>query len=340
MLPVSGQFLLAQTPSIPAPQPIRYHIADCHLHLVDFFQKGDGARGLLQAMDRAGVEQAMVSGMPLVKKWDAADPVGPLHHLDSDAPCYWYSATDVLVAREVQALPPADRERLVPFICGFNCTDRNAVDHVKRMIEWYPGFWKGIGEVITRHDEVTHLTPGETARADHVALGPMYELAADLGLPVVVHSNVGAARRRGLTYLHEIENALKAHPRTRLVWAHAGLSHDVDAAGLPREVRRLLSTYPNLTIDLSWVVFDQLVKDSKPVLEWVQLIEAFPERFVLGSDIVAKFAAYHVKIQRYYVLLDALKSETARRVARENFLALLPRRGAVLKAPLEEGAGR
>ena len=60
------------------------------------------------------------------------------------------------------------------------------------------------------------------------------------------------------------------------------------------------------------------------------MLETFPDRFVIGSDIVAKFAHYPEKIQRYYVVLDALSPATARKVARDNFINLMPRAGAVL----------
>ena len=42
----------------------------------------------------------MLCGMPLVKKWDPSEPVKPEYYLEDDARCYWYSATDALVARE------------------------------------------------------------------------------------------------------------------------------------------------------------------------------------------------------------------------------------------------
>jgi hypothetical protein len=58
----------------------------------------------------------------------------------------------------------------------------------------------------------------------------------------------------------------------------------------------------------------------------VNLIEEYPARFVIGSDASAFFDQYKGTLQRYYLLLDALKPETARRVARDNFLALLPAR--------------
>ncbi len=325
---------LADPQSVHAAPPHRYRIADCHLHLVDFLQTGDTLPELLQAMDRAGVERTMVCGMPLVKKWDGAEVIRPNHYRDDDARCYWYSATDVVVARAVLALPAADQARFFPFVCGFNPTDRNAVDHVKRMIAWYPGFWKGIGEIMTRHDSLTRLTEGETARADHVALDAVYELAARHDLPVLLHSDVSSATKREPLYLHELESALRRHPRTHFLWAHAGVSRATDVPTLPQEVRRLLVDYPNLTVDLSWLVYDVcLTKDGKPVRVWVDLLEAFPERFVIGSDIVAKFAHYSEKIQRYYVVLDALKPETARKVAHDNFVALMPHAGAVLKVP-------
>ena len=157
---------------------IQYRINDAHLHYVDFLQNTDGIELLLKAMDQAGVEHAMLNGLAVVKKWDAVDPRQPLYYLADDSRTYWYSATDVLVARAVKSLPEKDQARFHPFICGFNPTDRNAIDHVKRMFEWYPDFWQGIGEILTRHDDLTALTYGEQARANHIALDAVYAFAA------------------------------------------------------------------------------------------------------------------------------------------------------------------
>ncbi len=123
---------------------IQYRINDAHLHYVDFLQNTDGIELLLKAMDQAGVEHAMLNGLAVVKKWDAIDPRKPLYYLADDSRTYWYSATDVLVARAVKSLPERDQRRFHPFICGFNPTDRNAIDHLRRMFEWYPDFWQGI----------------------------------------------------------------------------------------------------------------------------------------------------------------------------------------------------
>ncbi len=96
----------------------------------------------------------------------------------------------------------------------------------------------------------------------------------------------------------------------------------------------MLSQYPNLTVDSSWVIVEQeIVPGGALDHNRVSLIEEYPGRFVIGSDASAFFDQYKATLQRYDALLDALKPETARKVARDNFLALLP-------APWARGAGR
>ena len=89
----------------------------------------------------------------------------------------------------------------------------------------------------------------------------------------------------------------------------------------------MLAAYPNLSIDLSWVVFETYVaRDGKLSPAWIDLIESYPDRFLIGSDKVGHFTDYPHEMQKYYLLLDALKPETARKVAHDNFLNLLPKR--------------
>jgi predicted TIM-barrel fold metal-dependent hydrolase len=314
----------------PAAAPkIKYHINDGHLHFVDLVQGTDGMDALLGAMDRLGVDHSMLTSFPVVKKWDIIDDIRPTYYLDNDSDTYYYSAGDVLLARAVSALPREKRCRIHPFICSFNPTDRNAIDHVRRMIEWYPGLWEGIGEILTRHNYLSHMIVGEQARADHPALSPVYELAAEKHLPVGLHSDIGTPSLQDPIYLHEMENALKAHPRTHFFWAHAGFARNMHIKGAVDIYRRLLTTYPNLSLDLAGSYFGTIViSEGKANKEVVDLIEEFPDRFTLGTDQVGHFGkGYQERVEQTYVLLDALKPETAAKVARENFLKALPRQG-------------
>jgi hypothetical protein len=308
----------------PAPAP-RYTMVDGHLHYLNFVQETLGMDALFNALDHAGVTEAVILGMPLVKTWDEGDARRPTYYLDNDSRTYWYSATDFLVAQAVLGLPKNRRARLHPFICGFNSADRNAVDHVERMLALYPGFWQGIGEVFLRHDDLTALTYGEAPRANSTAFGRVLELAAKHHLPVLVHSNIGPSWRQQPDYLDEMESAIRQHPDTRMIWAHAGISRRIVIADHTDILRRLLRQYPNLSVDLSWVIFEQEIAPGGTLdRRWVSLIEEYPGRFMIGSDTGDFSDQYTSILQRTYVLLDALKPETARKLAHDNFLALLP----------------
>ncbi len=242
-----------------AAQAREYRYSDAHLHYVDFFQESEGMPALIKAMDAAGVEQSMISGIPVAKKWHEDEPKRPRYYAGDDADAYWYSATDTYVAAALQQLPSEQRKRFHPFLSGFNPVDKNAVSHIERMLDLYPGLWQGIGEVFTRHDDLTALTSGDTPRANNEAMTRIYHLAAERDLPVLLHSNITSKRERNPLYLAEIEEPLRNHPHTRFIWAHAGTSmeihrHQTQMDFLLPVLRRLLEDYPNLYVDLSWSV--------------------------------------------------------------------------------------
>lgn len=308
---------------------------DAHLHYVDFMQESDGSRAMLAAMDKAGVEEAWLFGLPVVKKWQQDAPRRPRYYLGDEAPLYYYSATDDIVAGAVLDLPSEQRRRLAPFISGFNPTDMNAARHVEALIERYPGLWRGIGEVITRHDDLTALTVGETARANHPALMKVYRLAGRHDLPVLLHSNLTSLREETPIYLGELEEALKSNPDTRFILAHAGTSGGVEErqaplATLNEIVRVLVERYDNLYVDLSWSVREHyLIKDDEPRPSWIALIQDHPDRFVLGTDVVGHFDSIGEILDEYRPLLEALPEPVADKLMADNARALLPARGAV-----------
>ncbi|ATB63881.1 amidohydrolase family protein [Pseudomonas mosselii] len=309
-----------------------YRYSDAHLHYVDFFQETEGMPALLKAMDAAGVEQSMISGIPVAKKWHEDEPKRPRYYAGDDADAYWYSATDLYVAAALQKLPAEQRRRFHPFLTGFNPVDKNAVSHIERMLELYPGLWQGIGEVFTRHDDLTALTSGDTPRANNEAMTRIYHLAAERDLPVLLHSNITSKRERNPLYLAEIEEPLRNHPHTRFIWAHAGSSleihrHQEQMDFLLPVLTRLLEDYPNLYVDLSWSVLKPYLLDPQgvPRQDWVALVERFPQRFVLGSDLVGRFDSLGEQMHGFDPFLDALPAAVAEQVSRTNFVNLLPK---------------
>lgn len=302
----------------------RYGIVDNHIHYLDFTQKTDGFTSLIQAMDKAGVEKAVVFGMPMVKMWTESDPVRPAYYMDTDSPVYYYSGTDFILANDLAKQPPAVQKRFFPFISGINPLDMNAAEQIEAILNMYPGFWKGIGEVMSRHDDLTAFLSGEPPRADHPALMRVYQLAAKHGLPVLIHHNISSAWLRDPIYLKELEHAVRENPQTTFIWAHAGISRRVDVPTLLTDLQRVLLSYPNLFIDISWIVYsDHIAKDTESMGKWVTLIEQFPDRVIIGSDKVGRWATYPKEITKYYPLLDLLKPATADSVAKGNILRVL-----------------
>ena len=71
-----------------------------------------------------------------------------------------------------------------------------------------------------------------------------------------------------------------------------------------------------------------LDEQGKPDPQWLALVERFPQRFMLGSDVVGQFDSLPELMASFDPFLDALPEQVARQVARDNFLAVLPRQPA------------
>jgi hypothetical protein len=135
---------------------------------------------LLADMDEANVDHAMICGLPFLKKWSENEPFArPAYYLDSSSRMVLARDTDYPLGaavldyrRQFAGDPRALREleRIYPFVCGFDSTDLGAVDLVIKRIKQFPGVWTGIGEVMSRHDDLTNLTTGDRPRANHPAL--------------------------------------------------------------------------------------------------------------------------------------------------------------------------
>jgi hypothetical protein len=287
----------------------KYATIDAHLHVVDFLQESDGLRALLGCMDEANVERAVIFGLPVTKEWSEWEPQGPNYYLSDNARCYYYALTDTLVAERYLALSEGERARFLPLMCGFNPVDRYAVKHVERTLKLYPGVFRGIGELLLRHDDLTNLLYGQPPRADHPALDRVYGLAGERGLPVLLHQDVTSIGRETPLYEGELTRVLERFPETPFVWAHCGFSRRVRLPDHAQHVGRLLERFPNLHVDYSWLVFDALIcPQGEPDDAWLDLTERFSDRICLGSDIFGHFGALAHTMARYTPFLDALSS--------------------------------
>ncbi|TDJ48384.1 MAG: hypothetical protein E2O48_02355 [Gemmatimonadetes bacterium] len=332
-------------------------IADGHIHLLDFLQNGDylengeivqkipgaalpaGQRGkrieaVLWAMDRANVSHALITGMPFLKKWSEDEPVRPAYYLDATSRVVRARDTDYHVALALEDFKRQggdtalrQLERLYPCVSGFDGTDLGAVDMIAKRMKEFPGVFKCIGEVMSRHDDLTNLTTGERPRANHPALLRIFDFAGEHDIPVSIHHNIAPVspneEPKEPLYLPELLDAFNAFPDTTFIWCHAGISRRIHVPDLIGHLDRVLAAHrDHVLIDLSWVVYpDYVLKDLDG---WAGLIRTYPENFVLGSDAVGRFGDYPDQIRIYDPLFDALGDlNLIEKLASGNFLRIM-----------------
>ncbi len=305
-------------------------VVDGHLHYVDFTQRTDGFPALAAQMDAAGVSQAVVFGLPVAKRWDKGRRMAPSYYLDDDSSCYYYSATDFILLSDLAAQPPEVRSRFIPFVCGFDPVDGYAVSHIERMIERYPGVVAGIGEVMCHHDDLSALTLGETPRMDNPALLDVYDFAAAQALPVLVHQNITRPGTSDLRFLGELRRALEHNRSCRFIWAHMGVSRRIEIPNLAGIVGLLLSENDNLHVDISWLAYDNYFltrspdgfRGAVPMEGWAELIERWPDRFIMGTDAVGRWGSYADEVAKYRPLVESLSPAAAAALLGGNILRL------------------
>lgn len=302
----------------------KYTLIDAHLHYLDFIQETDGFGALVQKMNEADVSHAVIFGMPMAKLWEENSPNKPTYYLSNDSRTYHYSATDYIMMLDYLQQPPEIQGRFFPFAGGINVNDKYAAKQLRRVLEAFPGMFYGIGELMSRHDDLTALTYGEPPRANHPALLEVYDLAADYDMPVLIHHNISGSYMKEPIYLQEMKDALAYNRKAKIIWAHVGISRRVEIPNLIEISEAMLSENPNLYYDISWVVYDDyLAKDSASLHDWAALFEKYPDKFLIGTDKVGHWATYTNEITKYHKFIDLLSDKTRQQVCSENILRLI-----------------
>jgi len=149
---------------------------------------------------------------------------------------------------------------------------------------------------------------------------PVYKLCEQCGLPVLLHQNsTSIGRHDDYVYLHELREVLECHPDLCVVWAHCGLSRRVFHEHYHEMVEMMLTAYTQLHVDVSWIGFDDVVVSEGLVrTEWVDLIERFADRFMIGSDLTGHFDHLGPTMRRYNGLLEGLSRDARQKVAEGN----------------------
>ncbi len=193
-----------------------HEMNDSHFHLTNYVQKGISVERMLEIMgNRTG--RVALFGIPLQQTWsfENSGEYAPTYYLQSDAPLYYYSFTDAYIAMSYLALPEKQRDRFDPMITGFNPADMYAADHIRRVLETFPGVFTGIGEFTIHKEFVSSKVAGDIASLTDPALDRILEFAGEAGLVVILHSDLDVPFVKAGAkpiYLEQMNALLRRHP--------------------------------------------------------------------------------------------------------------------------------
>jgi hypothetical protein len=327
LVPIAVILLISVGPA--RSQTSNYEFNDSHFHLTNNIQEGPNIRDFLNMMgSRAG--RVALFGIPLQQQWSyrVDGDRAPTYYLHSDAPLYYYSFTDAWIAMAYKSLTKEQQTRFDPMITGFNPADMYAADHIRRVLQTFPGVFTGIGEFTIHKEFVSAKIPGEVASLQNPALDHVLDFAAEVGLVVILHNDIDIPIARDESepaYLSQIKAVFKRHPNTTMIWAHMGLGRLVaPQKGHHAQIEAILHDpdFHNVYVDISWdEVAKYFVASEEATKGLSDLIERYPDRFLFGTDSVAPTdqSKYLKVFYQYEPLWKSLDAETSRKVRLQNY---------------------
>jgi predicted TIM-barrel fold metal-dependent hydrolase len=318
-----------------------YEFNDVHFHLTNYIQEGPPIQQFLKTMGgKAG--RVAIFGIPLQQTWshENSGDYAPTYYLQTDAPLYYYSFTDAYIAMQYKSLSRRDQQRFDPMITGFNPADMYAADHIRRVLETFPGVFSGIGEFTIHKEFVSSKVAGDTASLTDPALDRILEFAGEAGLVVLLHNDIDvpfAKEGAEPVYLTQMKDLLRRHPKTTIIWAHTGLGRVVhptrsqaavsaaERSPTHRAIVEAILADPTLShvyFDISWdEVAKYLVGSPEATRVTADVLNRYPDRFLFGTDEVAPSdQAKYVKVyEQYDALWKSLTPEASEKVRKKNY---------------------
>jgi hypothetical protein len=193
-------------------------------------------------------------------------------------------------------------QMIVPFLRPYRTRDDMGSWHSDPGVEAYVverlkrGIYRGIGEF--------HLSASGAAAP---TVKRFTELAADRDLFLQAHVDEVT-----------IEKLLTLYPKTRFLWAHAGMSSAAATVG------DLLARFPKLWVELA--LRTDVAPGGKLDPEWRAVFVKYPDRFMVGTDtwITSRWEAMRGYHQDQQIWLAQLPRDVAEAIAWKNGERLFP----------------
>jgi hypothetical protein len=344
-LAICAAMLAASSPTIAQSRSSRandYLFNDSHFHLTNYIQEGINIHDFLKIMgSKAG--RSTLFGIPLQQQWSyrVDGDHAPTYYLNTDAPLYYYSFTDAWIAMAYKSLSKEEQARFDPMITGFNPTDMYAADHVRRVLETFPGVFSGIGEFSIHKEFVSSKIAGEVASLQDQALDRLLDFAAEAGLVVLIHNDVDvpfAKEGAPPAYLDQLMALFKRHPKATFIWAHIGVGRVIRPLKEQGAIVEQIIKDPELShiyFDISWSeVAKYVVASAASTKAAADIINRYSDRFLFGTDEVAPASQenYLRVYNQYGPLWSLLDKEASEKLRKGNYERIFDKARASVRA--------
>jgi Amidohydrolase len=307
----------------------QFELNDSHFHLTNYVQEGTDIHKFLEIMGTK-VGRVAIFGIPLQQQWSfrVDGDRAPTYYLNTDAPLYYYSFTDAWIAMAYKSLSKEERVRFDPMITGFNPTDMYATEHIRRVLQTFPGVFSGIGEFSIHKEFVSAKIAGETASLQDPALDRILDFAAEVGLVVLIHNDMDvpfAKESSQPAYLDEMKALFRRHRNTTIIWAHTGMGRIVrPVKNHAANIAAIISDqeFNHVYFDISWnEVAKYIVATPESTRIAADLINRYPDRFLFGTDDVAPLnqETYLRVYYQYGPLWKLLDNDASEKVRKRNY---------------------
>jgi Amidohydrolase len=194
-----------------------------------------------------------------------------------------------------------------------------------------------MGEFEARHYPSSTNNRDVHTPVDSENMQLVFQLSSETGIPFLLHHEAEDE------LLPELERMLAKYPKAKVIWCHVGRNRNPSTWKRFRTaeaVREFLTKYPNLYFNflaskpghkypgtgyVEGIMYDVTSGGASLNSEWKKVIEEFPNRFVLGSDINTKrFDNYDRVFETYRtVILQSVRRDVAEKIAYKNAWKLM-----------------
>lgn len=213
-------------------------------------------------------------------------------------------------------------------ITGFNPADMYAADHIRRVLQTFPGVFSGIGEFTIHKEFVSAKVAGEVASLQNPTLDRILDFAETVGLVVLIPNDMDvpfAKEGSPPVYLDQMKAVFKRHPHTTIIWAHTGMGRVVrPIKNHAAQLAEILADpqFSHIYFDISWdEVAKYVVSSSYATRVTADLVNRYLDRFLFGTDEVAPSTQeqYPKVYYQYQPLWKFLDEKTREKVLEGNY---------------------